>query len=279
MRRKIIIIIIILLIALLSLFILLRKDNDSYKVTEINIKNSNGDNIYSVLYKPNKSGKMPIVIYSHGLGATYRAGTDYAEELVKEGIMTLCFDFRGGSRRSKSDGLTTEMSFMTEYDDLETILETVKTWDFVDTDNIILAGSSQGGAVSALVSAKHDEVKGLILLYPALSIPDVFRNWYKSLDSVPDTVDINDDSITIGKKYFEDIWYLDPYSEVANDNKKIIIIHGTEDNVVSISNSEKLNNIYINSKLYKIEGAAHGFSGKYFEEALKYVLEYLKEIV
>ncbi len=277
MKKKYLFLILTIVVFLSILFFCL-SDKKNYIVEVVNIKNKNNQNIYGELYKPKDDGKLPIVIYSHGLGATYRAGSDYAKKLASYGIMTLCFDFRGGSNRSKSDGKTTEMSIVTEYDDLETILGEVKTWDFVDKDNIVLAGSSQGGAVSSFVSSKHfGEIKGLILLYPALSIPNVVRNWYSSIDDIPETVQMTK-SIEVGRKYFEDIWNLDLFDEIKDDKIKVLILHGTDDDTVPVTYSEKINKIYENSEFYKIDGAGHGFSGKHFDKAMEYVIKYLKDI-
>ncbi|MCM1228136.1 MAG: lysophospholipase [Clostridium sp.] len=92
---------------------------------------------------------------------------DYAEELAQHDIAAYCFDFRGGGG-NRSDGNTTEMSVMTEVSDLETIIIDAVEWDFVDDNRIILFGESQGGIVSAITAARHnDEVAGLILAYPA----------------------------------------------------------------------------------------------------------------
>jgi len=274
-RRWIIISIVILVVIIVCVYFIFNKEKFNTK-TEVYIKNKDNQNIFALIYRPKTNRKVPMVIYSHGLGATYRACSDYAKELLDYDIATICFDFRGGSDKSKSDGKTTEMSFLTEYDDLETVLDYVKTLNYVDKNKIILMGSSQGGAISALVSSKHDEIAGTILLYPALSIPEVIRNWYKTKEDIKDNVQMTK-SITVGKKYFLDIWNLDPYEEVENDNKNILILHGTADDVVPIENSRKLNNIYKHSKLYEIEGAGHGFNDEYVLDAMDYVIEYLRE--
>ena len=280
--KKIIISSIIILLLLVSFFFIfnsiLKKKNYDYSTVEEYYTNSNNQKIFTKLYKPNTDKKVPIVIYSHGLGATYRAASDYGEHLAKEGIALIAIDFRGGSSRSKSDGKTTDMSILTECDDLEFILSKVLEFDFVDKDKIILMGSSQGGAVSAIISSRYSDIKGTVLLYPALSIPSFVRGMYKSKDEIPEVVDNFIDSIILGRKYFLDVWDYNPYDEVANDTKKIAIIHGTIDRTVPISQSEELNKLYKNSNLYKVEGAGHGFSDEYFDEAIKYVDKYLKDI-
>ena len=48
----------------------------------------------------------------------------YAIELANMGYLTYTFDFCGGSViKGKSDGLTTEMSVLTEVKDLESVLD------------------------------------------------------------------------------------------------------------------------------------------------------------
>ena len=276
MKKKIIYgIIFAIIICGLSIYIY--NMNDVYVMEEKILRNSDNKKIYGELYKPRTSDKVPIVIYSHGLGATFKAGIDYGKKLAEYGIATFTFDFRGGSDKSRSEGNTHEMSFITEMDDLEFIIETVKKWDFVDTNNIILMGSSQGGAISALVSSSHDDIKGTVLLYPALSIPSAIHNWYSSVEIIPNEIEMND-NITVGPRYFIDIWNMDVYSMIQKDNKKVLIIQGSEDSLVPVEQSKYVNSLYRNSKLQIINGAGHGFDGKYFDEAITYIVDYFKEL-
>ena len=277
MKKKLIIIFIVLIFIGLAIYQIIKYHNKEYIDGEMYITNNNNQKIYAVLHRPSIKGKMPIVIYSHGLGATYRACGNYADELEKLNIATICFDFRGGSDRSKSDGSPKEMSFLTEMEDLEVIIEKVKTWDFIDKNKIILMGSSQGGAISALISAKRDDIKGTVLLYPALGIPEVVTKWYPSKDEIPEEIKMTS-NITVGPKYFLDIWDLDVYSIIEKDEKQILILQGTEDPLVKPEQSKKVNKIYKNSELYFIEGAGHGFEDEQFTEAFKYIKEYLEKI-
>lgn len=277
-KNKVLLIISLVLIIVIIVGISLYIKRSRYTVEDLYLKNKYNEKIYAKLYKPKKRGKVPIVIYSHGLGASYRAATNYAIELTQYGIATIAFDFRGGADNNKSDGSSKNMSFLTEMEDLEFMIEEVKKMDFVDTDQIILMGSSQGGAISALVSANHpNDIKGTVLLYPALGIPNAVKNWYSSIDEIPETTKMTS-GITVGKNYFTDIWNLDVYSIVENDKKDIAIIQGTKDSLVPVAQSEKLNKIYKNSKLYLVEGAGHGFTGRYFNKAMEHVVDYLKHI-
>lgn len=135
----------------------------------------NGQRIYGVLYVPRepRAEQMPAVIISHGFGGNHTAGASYAESLAGQGYVVYCFDFRGGSPGSRSDGSTLEMSIMTEADDLTAAMNDIRSLPYVQKDEIFLMGTSQGGVVSALVAARNPQtVRGLVLLYPAFVLVD-----------------------------------------------------------------------------------------------------------
>lgn len=248
--------------------------NLNYEVEEKYI-----DNIYGVLYRPKTNKKSPLIIYSHGLGSSHKSGTEYAKYLSEKGYAFFEFDFRNGSRNSKSGNDTTQMSIMTEENDLEQIVNEIKKWDFINKDEIILMGGSQGAIVSALVSGKlKDEIKGLILLYPAFIISDFIHTNIKSKKEIPEVMDY-EGWITLGKKYAEDIWDLDFYKETRKFDKEVLIIHGTHDKMVPQTYSLTAQKNYKNSTLKIIEGAGHKFEGKYFEEAIKYIEKYLEKVL
>lgn len=250
----------------------------AYEIEEVIIKNSSKQSIYGILYKPVKENKMPAVIYSHGLGSSHNDGENYAKVLASYGVATYCFDFRGGSSSSKSEGKTTEMSVMTEVEDLETVVDEVRKWSFIDSKKIVLLGSSQGGAVSALVSSHYqNKIAGTILLYPGFVITDIVHETYSNINNIPETLNLMG-WITVGKNYATDVWDLDFYEEIKKDEKKILIIHGTKDPIVPISYSERANQTYKDSQLYKINGAGHGFNESQFNEVMIYILGYLQEI-
>lgn len=65
------------------------------------------------------------------------------------------------------------MSIIDEQMALESIIKHLKSQQDIDTTRIILVGESQGGLVSSLVAAnKLNYIYKLILVYPALCIPD-----------------------------------------------------------------------------------------------------------
>lgn len=248
----------------------------SYGKREIDVTNK-GQNIYGVAYVPKgKSGEMPLVICCHGLGGSYIANEDYAVSLASRGIAAYCFDFRGGGG-SRSDGKTTDMSIMTEVSDIEAVLDAASQWKFVDPDQVVLLGTSQGGAASAIAAARHkDEIAGAILLYPAFLMHDEIHRQFASLDDVPDSFFFR--WITLGKIYAEDIWNYDVYEEIGNYDQKVLLMHGDQDDIVPIRYSERASRVYPDADYYVIPGAGHGFYGESFRQAEKYIIDYLQEI-
>lgn len=249
-----------------------------YEKQKINIS-AGKQNIYGIAYIPQAEEKVPLVIFSHELGYTHTSGISYAESLASHGIAVYIFDFRGGSDYSQSDGKTTEMSVMTEADDIESVIQSAREWSFIDIDKIILIGASQGGMASAVAVSKNPEIiAGLVLLYPALLISDVVHEEFASLNDVPDQFFFNG-WIYVGRNYVADVWDYDIYKEMSDYQKPVLILHGDRDSIVDISYSHKASESYPDAEFHTIHGAGHGFYGRTFNEAMDYILDYISRVI
>ncbi|HJB17306.1 MAG TPA: alpha/beta fold hydrolase [Candidatus Blautia excrementipullorum] len=235
-----------------------------------------GNQIYGVIYIPQNAGeKMPAVIFSHGFGGNYQAGIQYAEALAERGYVVYCFDFCGGSPGSRSGGSPLEMSLFTEEADLEAVMEMVKKLDYVDRDILFLMGTSQGGAVSAVTGADHEEeIRGMILLYPAFVLADRANELFQSVDEISDTYYFM--WMEVGRAYFEPLIGYDIYSDIAGYEKDVLLIHGDRDSIVPFSYSEQAIEAYPSAELEVIPGAGHGFYGEEAQLALGYIFDYLE---
>lgn len=217
---------------------------------------------------------MPTVIFSHGFGGNYQVGTQYAEAFAGRGYVVYCFDFCGGSPESRSDGSTLEMSIFTEKEDLEAVICMMQEQPFVDSDNIFLMGTSQGGAVSAITAAAHkDEIKGAILLYPAFCLVDMTKERFDSVEDIPDTYFSL--WMTVGRTYAENLLDYDIYEAAAGYDRDVLLIHGDADSIVPLSYSERAVEVYDSARLEVLPGAGHGFSGEDARQAIDWILEYL----
>ena len=234
-----------------------------------------GKQIYGVVYIPQNAGEqMPAIIYSHGFGGSHQYGTQYAKAMAARGYVVYCFDFCGGSPGSRSDGSTLEMSLFTEREDLEAVIKMMQELDYVDNSNLFLLGTSQGGAVSALTAAAHpDEIKGVVLLYPAFVLVDNANELFHSSEEIPDTYYFL--WMNVGRTYFEPLLDYDIYADIKDYTKDVLILHGDADSIVPLSYSEKAVQVYSSAQLKVLQGAGHGFYGDDIEQAIGYITEYL----
>lgn len=193
-----------------------------------------------------QDGKLPGIILSHGFTGNYKDMEGYCREFMREGYAAFCFSFCGGGRTDgdagiQSDGDTRDMNISTEVMDLMTVIKYVKSLDFIDPDRIVLMGFSQGGFVSGLAAARcGSEIEKLIMIFPALCIPDHARRGCLGggdydVHNVPE--DIHCSVTVIGKNFHEDVCEMDPYLELSPYKGPVLIIHGLEDDVVNYSYS------------------------------------------
>lgn len=248
-----------------------------YTTQEIWVKN--GDmNIYGVAYVPDTDGKVPLVIFSHELGNDHRSGERYAERLAEAGYAVYVFDFCGGTvGGNKSDGSNKGMSVLTEASDLEAVMKSARTWEFVDPDRIVLLGGSMGGLVTTVVGSQHqEEIAGMILMYPALSAKaDSGTERYKTEDEVPEEVSLFGGWIHVGKNYVTDLWKVDFDQLLSSYKGYMLLLHGDKDSTVPISWSENAKEIIPDCEFHVIPNGGHEFFGQPFEDAMAYILPYL----
>lgn len=250
------------------------EQTEAYTVYELSFERD-GMNIYGQFYIPSgNASQYPITIIGHGFASSYSYTAAYAEYLAKAGIAAYVFDFCGGSSYSESDGSMKDMSVLTERNDMETVLNGILQFDFVETDNVFLMGESQGGMVAALLAAKRSEdVKGLVLFYPAFVIPDYARSFYSDVSQVPK----NPTALgrMVGRRYYTDVIDMNVYDEIKGYEKDVLIVHGNNDNTVPISYSERAIKTYSSAQLLVMDGARHGFSGSQLQDACNEAVDFI----
>ncbi|MBR6044952.1 MAG: alpha/beta fold hydrolase [Ruminococcus sp.] len=235
-----------------------------------------GQKIYGKLYLPEGEGKLPLVIIAHGFGGNLSMCDGYAKYFAKNGFATYVFDFIGGGYGIKSDGKLTEMSVLTEAADMDTVLDGLKEQERIDTDNIFLMGCSQGGFVATYTAAKRpSEVKGLVAYYPAYVLQDDAKKSTPDVNNIPETINLM--GVTVGGIYNRDALSFDIYEVMAGYTGNALLIHGTADNIVPVSYSERAAETLPHAELMIIDKAGHGFSGTDDANARTKTLEFLKK--
>lgn len=221
---------------------------------------SNGRKIYARVYIPDVQEPVPLVVYSHGLGASVDHDEEVQKTLAKSGVAVFSFEFAGGSSSSspKSEGATTEMSVLTELQNLRDALQFSSSLPFVKTDRIYLMGSSQGGFVSALMAEEAANLAGVFLLYPAFSLPDDIRSTFPKLDEAPETFNLLETKIS--KKYLVDVYPIDAYEGLGKISAPVHIYHGADDFIVPITASKKAVKALKDARLTTLEDTDHSLT-------------------
>ena len=181
--------------------------------------------------------RLPVVILSHGFMENHAGVEPFARQFAQMGYAAYVFDFNGGCLIGSSDGKTTEMSVLTEKEDLKAVISYVSALRYTDNSRLILMGCSQGGFVSALAAAEMPErVKKLILFYPAFCIPDDARagKMLKARfdpQNVPETFSCM--RMKLGRRYAADVMGMNAFEEIRGYRGAVLIVQGTADPIVN----------------------------------------------
>ena len=201
-----------------------------------------GEQYFPANFQKEKS--YPAVIISHGFTGIYTDVDDFCRDFAQMGYVAFGFSFCGGSRFDaaadlKSEGETTDMTILTEVADLLAVKEYVQSLPYTDNSNLVLLGFSQGGFVSGLAAAKcGDEIRKLIMVFPALCIPDHDRRGCLGganydAGNVPEEIDCG--NIVLGKIFHDTVVGMDPYLELSAYKGSVLILQGLEDQIVDYS--------------------------------------------
>ncbi len=228
------------------------------KETSIRIHHHNRC-VHGIVRTPDSPGKHPLIIFSHGYNGCMDDFGKSAEFFAIQGFVSVTFTFCGGSTADLSDYPSTSMSLMTEKEDLGAVLARALTWDNVDSGKVFLFGGSQGGLVSALTAATlQSSVTGLILLFPALCIEDNWAEKFPDIDKMPEPYDFW--GLDLGRKYASDVRNLHTFERISQYTGPVMIMHGSDDEVVPFEYSVKAQSLYQNARLIRFEGEHHGFT-------------------
>ncbi len=236
----------------------------------------NGIKIAGRLYVPGEKTSYPTVCICHGIPSGTVDPNDggypaLAERICREGFTTFFFNFRG-SRNSEGNF---DMSGWLR--DLETIIDHLFQQPEVDQKQLILVGNSAGAAVSICTAAKDKRIAAVAVLACPAELSFITKDaeptiqYFRRIGIIRDP----DFPASIEK-------WLDGFNEAKaiRDIGKIaprplLIVHGTEDDVVKVENAQKLFNAAGEpKKLVLIEGAGHRLRRE--ERAIVAVLNWLK---
>ncbi|MBQ7917886.1 MAG: alpha/beta hydrolase [Clostridia bacterium] len=127
-----------------------------------------------------KTGKkMPLVLLIAGTGSLDRDGNsmmmktniykDLSNYFASLGLACVRYDKRG---THESKGKLMSMSLTTLTDDAKSVIEHCKTFPYIDENDIIVCGHSEGAMIATLLTEKTDLSKIILLAGAGMSLKD-----------------------------------------------------------------------------------------------------------
>lgn len=242
------------------------------------LENSETKPFLADTFIPEKEGKLPLVIFSHG----YKGYKDWgawnlmAEKFAKSGFFFVKFNFshNGTTLENPTDFADLESfgknNYSKELSDLELVIQYFSQNSRVDAENITLIGHSRGGGISIVKAAENSKIKNLITLASVDSL-DRFPTDEKLEDWKKNGVYYNYNSRT-KQQMPHYIQFLEDFEKnkerfsvqnaMSNFKGKTLIVHGSEDEAVPFSSAENLHSFAKNSQLKLVEKANHTFGAK-----------------
>lgn len=257
------------------------QDTTFYSVSMIDCKTPNGL-VKGRLLLPfatdyADSGKYPIVIMSHGFNGTFLEPLKYAECLAKQGIAAYVFDFCDGSIHGNSGRDTRFMSVLNQKEDLEHISKMLRRMPMIDSSRMMLLGCSQGALVSTLTAGAHpDSYKGLILIYPALGIPESVDAMLQQTKDTPSEFEFW--GVKMSQRYYRTLKGVDPYKKLADFKGDVLMVYGEEDGITPPAMADKIKDIVPDAKINMIKEGKHGFPNPFHHRLSEaHVLNFVKD--
>ncbi len=226
-----------------------------------------------VLHLPEEITLKGGVLFLHGFGGNRsevgRLFVRTARQLEKRGIASLRFDFVGSG---DSEGEDIDCSIDSEVVDAVAAYRVLREETGLPEEKIGLIGYSLGGCVGALLSARI-RFPAMVLWAPVGDLEDQFLQKAAMAPEKLKELDSYDTGVRrVGKKFIRDVFQLKPYEEISQYPGKLLLIHGSEDDVVSVDHSQKLfesaHGAAERVELLLIEGTNHAFQYRENSETL-----------
>lgn len=226
---------------------------------------------------PGAGEKCPLVIVIHGFTGHMeeRHITAVSQAMNEVGFATLRVDMYG---HGHSDGEFRKHTLYKWLTNALTVIDYARGLDFV-TD-LYLCGHSQGGLAVVLAGAlKHDQIKGLIPLSPALMIPEYARRGELlgqsfDPDAIPDVLGAWDDRQLEGN-YARVAQTIHVEEAIARYDGPVLIVHGDADEAVPVQYGIDAAKAYRNAKLVLIPGDDHCYNN-HLDQVVDAVKAWLK---
>ncbi len=191
---------------------------------------------------PGAKGKLPVVVYIHGVQGEDRPGAENFVEggLLKisaaQGYVSVGMSMPGyGQSTGKADfcGARTQAA-------LRSVLSRLRTWASVDRRRIIVSGLSCGAVVAAMVADK-EPLAGMVLISGIYDFADMFQKWHTPawlLD--PATMKYIDDSAAVDGTPENASAHRSALGNASRFRSPVLLVAGGKDRIVDQEQSIRL---------------------------------------
>ncbi len=231
--------------------------------------------LVGMTHSPDTDERAPAVLMCHGFTGdrieSHFIFVKMARRLADAGFFVLRFDFRGSG---ESEGEFKEMTIPDEVDDARVALAWLRSQPEVDPERVSVLGLSLGGAIAATLAGDDENISALVL-WSALAEPVRFveesaawaRQFPAPLGAQADgSFDLG--GHLVGEAFGETAKEVDPLKRIQNHSKNVLILHGTRDKTIPISQAERYFEAVGKERasLHFIQGADHTYSAHVWEQ-------------
>lgn len=248
------------------------------KQQNIIITNSETREFLADAFYPETDKKLPLVIFVHG----YKGYKDWgawslmAEKFAEAGFFFVTFNFSHNGTTVEDPHNFADLeafgnnNYSKELSDLSAVIDHFVKHPKVDDQKIILIGHSRGGGTSIIKTFEDERINGLITLASVDTLErfpknEALENWKtkgvyyvlngRTKQEMPHYYQFYED-------FQKDEHRFDVERATEMAKAHVLIIHGTNDESVSVKDAEHLHILNPNSELFLIENANHTFGSK-----------------
>lgn len=246
----------------------------------IAFRNTSGLKLAGIVAREAGNNNSPVIVMCHGFssGKNSRTNKRFTEELLRHGFATLRFDFRG---HYDSEGLLEDVTLSTGIEDLTAALQYLNGQPWVNQNRIGILATSYGANVSILYVAEYNRINAIALKSPVSDYcrvreiqlgPEGLQEWQEKGYTYVD-----------GDKtkyaFYGDAERQNTYEKAARIRIPCLIVHGTEDKNVPVSQSQELvKALSGETRLEVIVGADHQYKDqKHFDAMVQLIVDWFSQ--
>ena len=198
-----------------------------------------------------------------------------AEQLAGAGFRAVTFDFSGSGVGEDRESFTnkdafTHNTYLQELDDLDAVVGEARVRDWIE-GGYGLFGHSRGGGTAILHASRDPNVKTLVT-WAAISstnrwLPETIAEWrQRGYIDIPNAR--TGDVIPLGIELLQEVeefgeTELNIPSAASRITAPWLIVHGSDDETVNVSEGERLAELSNGGTLRVLDGVNHSFGGKH----------------